>query len=854
MIIKVDIKTMIKLLLRCGLILFVAINANDLIAQTPPKPTSGQIYKSIEKLNFLGTALFVAAHPDDENTRLISYLANHTNAETYYLSLTRGDGGQNLIGPEIYSLLGLLRTQELLAARRTDNGKQLFSRAIDFGFSKNAEETIDIWDSEKVKEDVVWAIRKVRPDVIVNRFDHRSSGTTHGHHTASGMLSHQLFEKSNDPNVYPQQLKYVKPWQARRLFFNTSWWFYGSEEAFEKADKTNLMSVDLGVYIPLLGLSNTEIAALSRSNHRCQGFGSSGTRGESLDYLELLKGDMPKLKKDIFEGINTTWSRIPEGVAIQKIMDKVLKEYNFVKPELAVPDLIKARGLIGKISDEFWRERKTKEIDQIIADCLGLFIEADTKENYTTKGSAVEVTTEIVSRNAPIVLKKIKLNPSNVQTPDTVTNLKTNQRITKTLSFKVDQKQDYTSPYWLRKPGSLGVFTVDDQALIGLPETPRPYTASITIEINGTPITYTKDLVYKYTDPERGEVYQPFEVIPAFSVGIKEKVIIFPDEKSKTVTVEVKSYEENKSGTLSLALPINWKCEPASYPVAMKIKGETQTYTFVVTPSIGTEVLQVNPVLVDAMNNVYNEELRSIDYQHVPLQRVLMPGSTKLVKLDLKKRGENIAYIMGTGDDIPQSLRQIGYKVDMLEVAEISKEKLQGYDAVIMGIRAYNKHEDLKFKQQIIFDYVKSGGNFVVQYNTNGRDLVLKPQEILPYAFSLSRERVTVENSPVTILAKDHPIVNGPNKIVPSDFDGWIQERGLYFPNSWAKEYTSILSCNDPGEPARDGGLIVAPYGQGNIVYTGYSWFRQLPDGVPGAIRLFTNIISLDKHKAEVRP
>lgn len=814
-------------------------------AQTPKRPTSGEIYKSIERLNFLGTALYVAAHPDDENTRLISYLANHVNAETYYLSLTRGDGGQNLIGPEIREMLGILRTQELLAARRTDNGKQMFTRANDFGYSKNAEETIEIWDSEKVKQDVVWAIRKVRPDVIINRFDHRTSGSTHGHHTASAMLSHELFEKASDAKVYPNQLQYVQPWKARRLYFNTSWWFFGSEEAFEKADKSRLAIFDVGTYFPILGLSNTEIAALSRSNHKCQGFGSAGTRGEQNEYLELLKGDLPAVKDDIFNGINTTWTRVPNGQPIKVAIEAIIKNFNFAKPQASVPQLIAARRLISQVRDEFWRDKKLNEIDGIISECMGLFLEASAKENYATQGDSVSIAIEVVARNlGGVNLKSITINSSK---PIVVSKtLKANEKYASVGSLAVAKEASFTSAYWLLKPGTEGIYNVEDQKLIGLPETPKSYYAEFELEYQGTILKFNRPIQYKYTDPEHGEVYQPFEIIPKASVGIKDNVVVFPDGQPKSITVEVKAFEANMTGKLKLDLPKGWNALPEFAEVILKQKGESKQVIFSVTPPDGQDVVSVKAVF-ESNGEMYDKDLVGIDYRHVPLQRVLLPNNAKLAKIDIKKNGNRVAYLAGTGDEIPQSLMQIGYKVDEINVGDISLKKLAEYDALIMGIRAYNKHEDLKFKQQTIFEYVKQGGNFIVQYNTNGRDLVLKSSEIMPFPLEISRERVTVEGAPITMLEPNHAVMNTPNKITSEDFDGWVQERGLYFPNKWAPEFSAILSCADPGEKDMNGGLLVAKYGQGNVVYTGYSWFRQLPAGVPGAYRLFANLISLPK-------
>ena len=370
------------------LALFITI-IQSVWAQQPVKPNSVDIYHQIQKLNFLGSVLYIAAHPDDENTRLISYLSNDKKARTAYLSLTRGDGGQNLIGPELRELLGVIRTQELIEARKIDGGEQFFSRANDFGFSKNPTETLQIWDKNQVLSDVVWAIRKFQPDIIINRFDHRSPGTTHGHHTASAMLSMEAFDLANDANQFPNQLQYVSTWQPKRVFFNTSWWFYGSQEKFKAADKTNLINLKIGTYYPALGKSNQEIAALSRSRHQSQGFGSTGTRGEEDEYIEFLKGDMPKDKTNLFEGIDTTWNRIKGGKAIGDILYAVEKNFDFKNPAASVAELVKAYSLIEKLEDKHWKLVKLEEIERIIAACTGLYLEAVTDVQEITPGSTL---------------------------------------------------------------------------------------------------------------------------------------------------------------------------------------------------------------------------------------------------------------------------------------------------------------------------------------------------------------------------------------------------------------------------------------------------------------------------------
>ena len=823
------------------LLIFVTTH---LFSQQPTKPTSGEIYKAIERLNFLGNALYVAAHPDDENTRLISHLVNGVNAHTTYLSLTRGDGGQNLIGPEIEELLGVIRTQELLQARKIDGGNQMFSRANDFGYSKNAEETISIWDNELVKNDVVWAIRKTRPDVIINRFDHRTSGTTHGHHTASAMLAHELFEKAADPKAYQDQLKYVEPWKASRLFFNVSWFFFGSQEAFNKADKSHLMSFEVGSYYPLLGKSNTEISALSRSKHKCQGFGNTGNRGTQSEYLELLKGSKPTDQENLFEGINTTWTRVEGGEAIGVVLGRVQQQFDFLHPEKSIPDLLKAQSLIEGLKDKFWRDRKLKEINDIILHCLGLYAECIASSHTAVRGEQIKADIEVVKRlPGQVTLKRIALLPMGKDTL-VMKALGDNETYLQSYLYTIPSDAWYTNAYWLNERGSLGMYKVDQMEWIGMPETPRQLNVQFDFEIEGKMLSIVRPIAYKFNSPEDGETYRPFEITPEVSVSFPEKVVVFGDQYPRKVTVNVKAGAPGQKGKVRLPVKNGWKVSPAYFDFDIAEKNAEQRFEFEISPpnESGELTLQAE---AEVGSRIYNKQMITIAYDHIPTQLVYMPAETRLVRLDIKKAGNRLAYIPGAGDEVANSLRQIGYIVDEIEAKNIRLDQLMKYDALIMGVRAYNTNEDLKFKQKEILAYAEQGGNVIVQYNTNSRLTV--GANLGPYPIKIGRERVTVETAPVRFLAPDHEVLNYPNKITAKDFEGWVQERGLYFASEWDPAYTPILSCNDPGEDARDGGMLIAKHGEGHFIYTGYSWFRQLPSGVAGAYRIFANMVSLGK-------
>ena len=823
------------------ILFFIFFNVSAIsFAQKPKKLNTSEIYESIKKLNFLGSVLYVAAHPDDENTRLISYMSNKLKARTAYLSVTRGDGGQNLIGPEISELLGVIRTQELLTARLIDGGEQMFTRAIDFGYSKHPDETLKIWDKTKVLGDVVLAIRKFKPDVIVNRFDHRSPGTTHGHHTSSAILSVDAFDIANDASKYPDQLAIANIWQPKRLFFNTSWWFYGSQENFEKADKTNLLSLDVGAYYPTLGLSNTEIASLSRSQHKSQGFGNTGTRGESLEYIELIKGDLPQDKINIFEGIDTSWNRVKGGKQIGSILKKVQDEFDFANPQASISDLVKAYNLIQKLEDEHWKSIKTKDVKYIIAACAGLYLEAVSETNHATVRDSVKLSLEVINRSDQSIRLESIINANQVYINKNISLLKNiDYRFEESMSFKTDQP--LTTAYWLNKKGTLGMYDVENIADIGKPEKEKNISVTFNLIIENTKIPFTREVIYKMNDPVKGEVYKPFEIIPEVSVKIDEKVIIFETDKQKEIPVTVKAGTDNIEGYVTLCSPNDWNVYPEKQKISIASKNEEQVLVFTVIPPKDQSEGFISPIAYVGEND-YTKELIEIDYDHIPFQTVLLPSESKIVRLDIKKVGENIGYIEGAGDTVPASLQQIGYNVVTIKPEEITSENLKRFDAIVVGIRAYNTVDELKFKQKYLFDFVKNGGNLIVQYNTNFR---LKVDELAPYDLELSRDRVTDENAEVRILDPQHPVLNFPNKITLKDFDGWVQERGLYFPDKWSDDFHPVLSINDPGETPKEGSLLISKYGKGYYIYTGLSFFREFPAGVSGAYRLFSNMLSI---------
>jgi LmbE family N-acetylglucosaminyl deacetylase len=821
------------------------------IGQPHQPPSSVALYNDLQKLNFLGSALYIAAHPDDENTRLIAYLSNHVHARTAYLSLTRGDGGQNLIGTELRELLGVLRTQELLAARGIDGGEQFFTRANDFGYSKHPDETLRIWDREEVLSDVVRVIRTFRPDVIINRFDHRTPGSTHGHHTSSAILSTEAFSLAASREAFPEQLSTLDPWQPSRLFFNTSWWFYGSPERFEKADKSRLIGLDIGVYYPERGLSNNEIAAMASSQHRCQGFGRPNVRGSEMEYVELLEGSMPATR-DLFEGIDTSWGRLEGGAPIGAILEGVSANFNFSDPSVHLPELLKAYELLQGLENSHWKRLKTEELTALIAGVSGLYLEASSVAPSANPGETAPVQIEAINRSKwSMELRGFQLQHG--ASADSVISLPANQRVLLDAFVTVPENHPDTSPYWLQQPGSLGMYSVPDPSLIGKPETPPAFTLTASLRVEGVLIPFQTPVIHRYSEPDKGELYRAFDIVPKITTAFDEQVVLFPSAHPRQVQLTVKSQAERVRGTASLQIPPGWNMEPKEHEFSIEGKGNEQIFRFTLLPPSGEAEGFVTPrVTLDGADTGYDRELITIAYEHIPTQAVLLPASLKIVRLNVEKAGQHVGYVMGAGDAIPENLEAIGYTVHPITPSEITRESLKKMDAVVMGIRAYNVLDELPFKQELLMDYIREGGTLVVQYNTSGRGS-MDFSDMAPYPLRLSRDRVSDEAAPVRILDSQHPVLNFPNPIDAGDFDGWVQERGLYFPDEWDGAYTPLLSMNDPGESPKEGGLLVARYGKGHYIYTGLSFFRELPAGVPGAFKLFSNLLSIGKAPSKER-
>ena len=814
-------------------------------AQMPLKPTSGEIYNKLLQFQKVGTVMYLAAHPDDENTRLITWLSNKQHLSTVYLSLTRGDGGQNLIGTQTGDLLGILRTQELLMARRVDGGKQWFSRANDFGFSKKALETFNIWDKKEVLSDVVAAIRFWQPDIIINRFPSDTSVQTHGHHTASAILGLEAFDLTNDAKSFPESaLKYGR-WQAKRIYFNTSYFFYKSQAEFDKADKTSLANLEIGDYYPVLGKSNNEISAESRSMHKCQAFGSIGNRNSQKEFLEFLKGEKTSNKDDIFEGIDLSWSRLKGGENVNGMIAQILNDYRFDDPSKSNAALLKLYKYINQtVENSRKKEQKLEDLKEIIALCAGLYIEAIASEPTTTRNSEFKLKIEITNRSSQnININRINLN-GIWDSIFSGLSIGQNKNLLKEIKVRTPSNQPYTGPYWVENKPSNGLYVVKNKDWIGYPETPRDIKAQIDIQFDDLVLNYNRIVAYKFEDPVKGEIYTPFDVVPDVYINPIDEVLLFPDNKPKNLRVKVIAGKDSIAGTLYLGMNRMWSSKNNGQKFALNKKGEEQVLTFSITPPDEKSECDLN-YQVKSPGGDFIQSLIEIAYDHIPTQRVMKPTQSKLVRDNIQCKEVKIAYLPGPGDKVPEALKQLGLEAQIIKPEEISLSSLSNFDVLITGIRAYNTVPALGIKYDEILKFIEQGGTVINQYNTN-YDLVTK--DIGPYPFTISKGRVTNEHAPVLLLEDKNPILKMPNIIEQSDFEGWVQERGLYFLTTEDIHYQKLLKTNDPGENYLDGSLIYCPYGKGHYIYCSLSLFRQLPAGVPGAYKLLANMLSIGKN------
>lgn len=834
-----------KKIVSAGLGLLAGFTA---LAQVPETPAAGQILQDIKKLKVLGSVLYIAAHPDDENTRLIAWLSNHALYRTGYLSLTRGDGGQNLIGDEQGVELGLIRTQELLAARRIDGGEQFFSRAFDFGFSKNPEETFRIWDKQAVLSDVVWVIRQFRPDVIIARFP-EDGRAGHGHHSASGIMARLGYEAAGNADEFTDQFgKGARVWQPKRVLWNT--FNFGSANTI---DSTKQFSVEVGQYNTLTGKSIGELAGESRSQHKSQGFGVSRQRGNSKEYFSLVAGE--PVKQGLMDGVTTSWDRVKNAEGIEAMINGIIRLYDMEHPDASIPALLQLKSRLLAIQPyDQWVKIKLRDLDRIIQHCAGIYAEAIVTQPAVVTGDSAKVMLNIINRSDfPMSIRSIGFN-------DKIQNLKRSlePNVWTQVLYAAPMGNSVleTQPYWLRMPKKDGMFDVQDQQLIGKGEN-EPPTLEVALALGNRVIKVYPTIQYRVVDPVKAELYNPIHVTNPFLLYNDPGVLLFRKNSSDSATLQVNIQSIKAANAASpniLLSGANSGYKQQMPQSAMQFAANDKRTITLKVPNYMKGTVKEEDVLHLSFKpggsfgdaEFFNSR-RMIEYDHIPTQTWHYQDVVKVLHIDLKTVGKKVGYLPGAGDKIPEALLQMGYQVTELKEADLKPELLKQYDAVVMGVRAYNIHDYLAQAYEGLMTYVKNGGNLIVQYNTNNFISSLKGK-MAPYPFNIGRTRITDEQSPVQFLLPNHPVFNHPNKITTKDFEGWVQERSVYHAEGLDANWQLPLGLNDPNEPMQNGSLAIAPYGKGNFVYTALVFFRELPAGVPGAYRLLANLLALPKH------
>jgi LmbE family N-acetylglucosaminyl deacetylase len=809
------------------------------LAQQVRPAKSSDIYRELKTLKHIPKVLYLAAHPDDENTGLLSWLVNDQNVETAYLSLTRGDGGQNLLGTEQGAALGLIRTHELLEARRLDGAKQFFTRAIDFGFSKNTKDTFKQWDADSITADVVWVIRKFRPDVIICRFP-PTAAAGHGQHAASAVVAEMAFKAAADKNKFPNQLKYVSVWQPKRLLWNT--FRFGNVNTTAE----NQLKLTIGQYDAQLGMGYGELAGISRSLHKSQGAGTQSVAGIRSEYFTHVAGEAAK--NDLFDGLVKNWSG--KEAAIGAALDKIIATFNFNNPELSLTTLLDVRKKIIEIKDQNLRKDKLTAIDQIILDCSGFMGEVVTNQPEAVAGDLYNFKLNLISRTKnPVIIENVKWLDQNEQLNRKLTN---DSLITIDHKIQIPANASLTEPYWMEKPAkNPATFSVANDTLIGLPEAGSPLNVLVSLKIDNEKFQVNLPLSYKKLDPVRGDVVEALRIVPAIELKFTQPVYLIKDEEDLHVSLDFKinTNKEFKDGRVNLTY--NGQLLDETRNVNLSLKNSTIEYTI---SKAKLSSLNTNRLKLDASfmveGAIYNKKQILIQYPHLPSLQYFAPATTIVMKGNLQVKAKKVGYIQGAGDFIPEFLRYAGIQVEVLKdedfygSAAATQNKLAGYDAIVLGVRANNTEKKLGTWLPYLWTYVKEGGNLIMQYNTN-QDVTVDKLGIYP--FSIANKRVTEENSDVKILNPDQRLLNFPNKITAEDFKGWVQERGAYFPDQWDKQYEPLFEMHDTDEEPLQGSTLYLKYFKGNFIYSPLAFFRQLPAGNIGAARLFFNFLSAEK-------
>lgn len=817
---------------KAAILLFVILFSLPAVSQQVRPADSRQIYHELNQLKQLTSVLYFAAHPDDENTRMLTWLVNEKHIPTAYLSLTRGDGGQNILGPHLGESLGLIRTHELLEARKLDGAQQFFTRAVDFGYSKTAEETFNHWDEDKLVEDAVWIIRKFRPDVIICRFPPNEQAG-HGQHAASAIIAHKAFNTAGDKSKYPEQLRYVQAWRPKRILFNA--YRFGSRNTTNEEQ----FKLDVGQYNSLLGMGYGELAGISRSIHRSQGAGTRSIPGVQTEYLELVDG--APFSNSMFDGVTTTWERVGRKDIDVKI-DKIIKTYDFNHPEQSLPALLSLFKEVKAMNDNPWRYQKLEELQNLILHTAGFMAEIYADQPEAVRGETIPFTVNIIKRSDDV---PVQLKDFTCTGEDTLCqlNMPEDVLVSFTRIITIPESTPLTEPYWLSKSqADAAHYPLPEQMLAGSPNTPNQLTAQATVTIGDETFLVPIPLSYKTLDATHGDVVEQLRIVPDVILNFTSAFYLAKDDGSLTTNVHIHANKEINNAALKVYNNILVKDVPN---ISLNKGGDTTIRVY-----FGSDYVQKSRMdnfdlfaqLSDVEGNTYNKQQVIIKYEHLPTLQYFTGAHTKVLKKTWVNTAKKIGYIEGAGDDVSEILRFAGLEVETLKSTDMNATDLKKYDAIMVGIRAVNTVDNIALQLPILMLYVKDGGTLVMQYNTAHR---MNTKDIGPYPIELSYDRVTEEDAAVTFLHPEHKLLNTPNKITQTDFEDWVQERGLYFAKEWDEHYTPLFSMHDTGEEPVNGSTLYTSYGKGHYIYTPLSFFRQLPAGNTGAIRLLCNFLSI---------
>jgi LmbE family N-acetylglucosaminyl deacetylase len=825
---------------------------------------------ALQRLTTTASALHTGAHPDDEDSAFMARTARGDHARVAYLSLTRGEGGQNIIGPELFESLGIIRTEELLQARRLDGGLQFFTRAFDFGFSKTRAETAERWNEREMLRDMVRVIRAFRPLVVYSRFS-GTAGDGHGHHQMAGHLTPLAFDAAADPAQFPElDTEGLHAWQARKLY-------RGAGRGGGPAPGP-VLALPTGLVDPFLGRSFAAIAAEGRSQHRSQGMGTLEPLGPSATSLLRVRSvvDAPSTESSVFDGIDVTvtglaaLAGLPRGAIRQELAamnaaaSRAIRAYEPATPHAIVAPLSEglratraARAAVSRMTPrtaavahaDALLQHKEDEFADALVRAAGVTIDPLADAETVPQGGSVRVHVRtFVAGAATIRVMSARLRVPGGWTAEPIDTPAASERPFHAASYRVEVPAAAapTMPYYLRLPrkGDMHVWPASEAQ--GLPFGAPPLEAEVALEIGGTSVTVVRPVEHRRVDRVRGELRRRVDVVPQVSVTLDSPLLIVPSSRSSAtaerVVVRAQSFARDAMDvSVRLAVPEGWTTRPDRIPAALE-PGATFSAAFDVSPPAtrmpGTYTFFAE---VSAQDRAFAAGVQTVEYPHIQTHRLYTPASGVVQLFDLQVAPVRVGYIMGSGDEVPEALRRMGVDVSLLDDEAIASGDLSRFDTIVVGIRAAEARPAFVAHQGRLRQFMERGGALIVQYQQQ-----YASRGLLPYpAEAAGNSRVTDERAPVTILEPSHPLFTFPNRIVSEDFDGWVQERNLYAMTGFDSRYTPLLEAADPGEPPQRGGALYGRVGEGHYVYTAYSWFRQLPAGVPGAYRQFANLISL---------